>query len=160
MSDEFRDSGTPPLMITDDNGNVWKRVTGPGVDDGILFTFPINPIAHQRSRNKQGQVLPYLPKRMREYYKDLEGYALEQMPVGSWPLTEPLGLDIFFGKQWSQIRINPAGSPRLLRGDLDNYTKSILDGLQKVLWADDKQISRLTVEEVDVDLTSPQEELL
>ncbi|NLZ54644.1 MAG: RusA family crossover junction endodeoxyribonuclease, partial [Thermoanaerobacteraceae bacterium] len=31
-------------------------------------------------------------------------------------------------------------------GDLDNYAKSILDGLQKTLFENDKQVARLSVE--------------
>ena len=172
MSDEFRDTGTPPLMITDDNGNVWKRVTGPGIDDGILFTFPIAPRAHARSRTKSGQILPYLPPELREHYVALRDSAIEQMPEDFEIFTETINLEIFLGKEWSQIRISPAEAPRMLRGDLDNYAKTICDALQGKqrgcdvpppgsLWLDDKLISRLTVEEVDANMRDKiQEELL
>jgi Holliday junction resolvase RusA-like endonuclease len=36
-------------------------------------------------------------------------------------------------------------SPKLRRGDIDNYSKLILDGLNGVAWADDRQIAQLHV---------------
>jgi crossover junction endodeoxyribonuclease RusA len=35
-----------------------------------------------------------------------------------------------------------------LRGDIDNYVKSILDALNGVAWEDDKQIIELTVKKL------------
>jgi Holliday junction resolvase RusA-like endonuclease len=32
-----------------------------------------------------------------------------------------------------------------LRGDIDNYVKTILDGLNEVAWEDDRQVLKLTV---------------
>jgi Holliday junction resolvase RusA-like endonuclease len=32
-----------------------------------------------------------------------------------------------------------------LLGDIDNYTKTVLDGLNDVAWADDKQVIKLEV---------------
>ena len=128
----------------------------------LTLTFPMQPIAHQRSRGKGGQIMPYLPQRMRQYYAELRESVIRQIPPDFKMIESSIQLEIFLGKKWSQIRITPMPlTARLLRGDLDNYAKSICDGLQGKqsglkepppgsLWADDKLIARLTVEEVDI----------
>ena len=35
-----------------------------------------------------------------------------------------------------------------LDGDVDNYLKSALDGCNKVVWVDDRQVIRATVEKI------------
>lgn len=43
------------------------------------------------------------------------------------------------------ITEDPSLKPAFLRGDIDNYAKAILDGLNKVAYEDDKLVYKLVV---------------
>ena len=60
----------------------------------------------------------------------------------------PVHVKLFFDIDGCAVEIEPldieAGDISKLRGDLDNYTKTVLDALNKVAWNDDKQVMKLT----------------
>jgi Holliday junction resolvase RusA-like endonuclease len=60
---------------------------------------------------------------------------------------EPVNLVIGLYKNKITISMSPTAklTPSGLRGDIDNYAKSILDGLNGVAYTDDKLVQRLLV---------------
>lgn len=97
--------------------------------------------------NYYGRV--FTPKRTRDY----ETLVAETVrPYVKEPLTGGLALTIEVIKappvSWSKKRRREAQELGLFnakRPDLDNYTKSILDGLNGILYKDDAQVSKITV---------------
>lgn len=60
------------------------------------------------------------------------------------PLFEgPVAIELTFHTDHTQVTIREElyGSP--LRGDIDNYIKSVMDGLQNVAYKNDRQVMRL-----------------
>ena len=90
------------------------------------FTVPGRPVPKQRPRaGKNGNL--YTPKATREYEKAV-GWAARQ--VFSNPYDGPIELIL---KIYIMARA----------GDLDNYIKSICDGLNGIAWQDDSQVTRI-----------------
>ena len=119
----------------------------------LLISLPATPRAWARTMGGKTKKL-FTPQALRDYYDSIKLLASSQLPIGWKPFEEPCDVELFLGKEWSQIRvtINPH-RPRILRGDLSNYLKAHEDGLQGLLWLNDRQICRVHVEEVDVKLT-------
>ena len=92
----------------------------------------------------------YTPKRTRDYESHVKASLIEQgAKVNEKPLT--MKLDIYKGylKSWTKKQREAAKKgikQPYRRPDVDNYTKSILDGADKILYNDDAQIIRLIVE--------------
>jgi len=117
----------------------------------LTFNLPIPPRPWARTGG-QGK-RRFTPEHLREYYKTIAYYATTQLQPGWREFTEPCTLTIYLNPEYAQIHVTrDLRLRRLLRGDLSNYVKSIEDGLQGVLWQNDRQIARLIVEEVDVPL--------
>lgn len=60
-------------------------------------------------------------------------------------LDGPVRVMIYLSEHGFDITVEPADHDSHLRGDIDNYCKTILDALNKVAWKDDKQIVELRV---------------
>jgi Holliday junction resolvase RusA-like endonuclease len=92
----------------------------------VMFTIPGRPVPKQRPRmGKNGNV--YTPKKCREYEKTV-GWVAKK--IFKNPYDGPVSL---------QVRVYLARNG----GDLDNYVKSIQDGLNGIAWRDDRQVTRL-----------------
>ncbi|KAF1084944.1 Endodeoxyribonuclease RusA [Sporotomaculum syntrophicum] len=92
----------------------------------VAFVIPGRPVPKQRPRlGKQGQI--YTPKETKAYEQTV-GRAGRQ--VFKKPYNGPVSL---------QVKVYLTAP----RGDLDNYIKSIQDGLNQVAWRDDRQVIRL-----------------
>lgn len=73
--------------------------------------------------------------------------ALAQQWVGQ-PIEGPIAVSILMTDAWVDVCITSSPepeSPKLRRGDIDNYTKLILDALNGVAWIDDRQIAVINV---------------
>lgn len=104
-------------------------------EPGFVIEIPGRPVAKQRARYAVGRK-PYTPPRTRAY-EDTVAWACKARRLRILP-----GLPLFVS-----IELHTTSS---LRGDLDNYAKSILDGIQKGGgFANDRQVKRLEVRSVD-----------
>ncbi len=92
----------------------------------VTMTIPGRPVPKQRPRvGRNGNI--YTPKKCRDYEKEVARLARE---VFKKPYEGPVSL---------QVRVYLA-TPG---GDLDNYVKSISDGLNGVAWRDDSQVTSI-----------------
>ena len=94
------------------------------------FQIPIKPQVKQRPRFN-GHA--YTPKKTREFEKILSVYF-------SKIKNDILNLSLIFSFQKPK---RPAKSYPS-RGDLDNYAKAVLDSMNKKVFEDDSQITKLT----------------
>lgn len=93
------------------------------------IVIPGKPVPKDRPRiNSSGKM--YTPVKTKMYEELVASRAREVMPE---PLTGNVRVDIkIYGKQ--------------IKSDIDNLAKSILDGLTKVAYNNDRQVTVLTVE--------------
>jgi Holliday junction resolvase RusA-like endonuclease len=107
-------------------------------------TLNWTPRAKQRPRTtiRNGKAVTFTPKETR----DAEAALATQWPHP--PFDGPIDVRVIMND--TTIRLEVSGAPdrtsKKLRGDIDNYAKTILDALNGVAWVDDKQIVRLSVE--------------
>lgn len=60
----------------------------------------------------------------------------------------PVAVDIEIDREGFYVRVTPlevSHRPVGIRGDIDNYVKSIFDGLNTAAWKDDKQVEWMEV---------------
>ena len=121
----------------------------------IRFTVPGRPIPTARPRVlKTGRT--YLPARSRNAQKAVREAALEatgsQTPF--WP-EQALYVGIMacfpYPKGTPKKNIEKGWVPLTGRPDLDNLAKTVLDGCNDVVYADDAQIVELTVSKYRVE---------
>ncbi len=111
------------------------------------IVIPGRPVPKERPRmNRQGKM--YTPNKTKEYEQLVAKTARLIIP-------EPLKGD---------VRVDIKIYTSRVIGDLDNYIKSILDGLNNVAYNNDKQISIITaqryiseIERAEIDVTEVQE---
>lgn len=105
--------------------------------------IPIRPLAKERPRaTRTGHV--YTPKRTAQYEKKVA----EAYDGPLFPADHTVEVALSFSDKGTNIHITATKNPEWkasLRGDIDNYVKSILDALNGVAWEDDKQIVEITV---------------
>lgn len=115
----------------------------------VRFTIPWKPRAKQRPRVKNNRA--YTPKETRlseeaiaaAFREAIEGTDFERF---DGPIDVYIGLaDTEF-----TLEIEPTvdHTNRKLRGDIDNYAKTILDALNTIAWVDDVQIRVLRMEKL------------
>lgn len=111
-----------------------------------LEVFDLAPIAKQRPRWGQSQVA-YTPKASLQFEKKLRDRWIEEHP--DWAdtiLDGPVRVDLTFAPKHIYVNVTPIiAVVSKLRGDLDNYAKSVLDALNGIAYSDDKQIHILSV---------------
>lgn len=108
--------------------------------------IPVRPLAKERPRaTRTGHV--YTPKRTAQYEKKVaDAYTGPLIPA-----NHTVEVSLSFSKEGTHIVVTATKNPdwkSSLRGDIDNYVKSILDALNGVAWEDDKQIIELTVKKL------------
>lgn len=91
---------------------------------------PGRPVVKKRPRLGRNNNI-YTPRKTKEY-EELVGWKAREV------IKEPLKGNV-------AVYITIYGGSRI-QGDLDNYAKSILDGMNGVAYIDDKQISYLTIQ--------------
>jgi crossover junction endodeoxyribonuclease RusA len=106
-----------------------------------MTTIQWTPRAKQRPRTtvKSGKAVTFTPPETREAEKRIR----EQWTAP--PEEGPISVIVVFRDTDFDIEVAAADEPvsKKLRGDLDNYAKTVLDALNGVAWVDDKQIVSL-----------------
>ena len=113
----------------------------------IKLTFDFPPVAQARPRaTRFGKgIRLYDPKQVHVYKAQLAQSA--QFMYHDEPLAGPLKVELWFyrpvqksiSKKERSLRLTGARRPTV-KSDVDNYIKSTLDGLNGLLWEDDRQI--------------------
>lgn len=95
----------------------------------IQFFVPGNPIPKQSFRYRKGG--GYQPKRVREWEATVSGYALAS--EYEYIRDGDIRVELNFKRKDKR------------KCDLDNLSKGVLDACNKIIWADDKQITDLRI---------------
>lgn len=120
----------------------------------LSVTIPIQPRAKGRPRVlKSGGV--YTPHVKRE--EDL-ALLMRSAWGGKDPIDYPVSVEIDLGKGWCGLTIRALPEhKKILRGDLDNYAKTILDAAEKAtVLENDRYVRQLHIYEVDADWEDPE----
>jgi Holliday junction resolvase RusA-like endonuclease len=108
----------------------------------ITFEIPGKPFAKQRPRaTRQGRV--YTPKETVSFERTVGQIAMQHFPQ---PITGPIKVTIWAtfepAASWSAKKTAAViGTYHTQRPDLDNIEKAILDGLNRIAFADDGQVA-------------------
>ena len=109
------------------------------------FDVARRPKVKQRPRTttKNGRTWSYTPKETAAFEAHV---AEEYMRQGYPKIDGPVSVNVILYDDSFSVWITPLGDAKSkLRGDLDNYTKAILDALNGIAWQDDKQVFELKV---------------
>jgi len=121
------------------------------MSNGVTIVLNGIPRGKARPRFRMGRPRPFTPKETREAEFDL-GWAARAAMAGHPMFAGAVVLDACFTMpipaSWSERKRSAA-----LRGDVqpttkpdaDNFLKLALDGLNKIVWKDDSQVTRATV---------------
>lgn len=112
--------------------------------EAVTFIIPGKPFAKQRPRmTRAGHA--FTPAKTRRFEDVVRAVAVETFPE---PIKGPVRVTIVAvfcpAQSWSKKRrLGALGLPHTQKPDVDNIGKAICDGLNRVAFADDSQISRL-----------------
>lgn len=119
----------------------------------MRIVIPIEPVEQQRPRatNRGGHISIYDPPKVKKFKKEVAEY-IEKQPFTRFENVE-LDVSIEFyrpiqkslSKKEREFRLSHVHRPTV-KPDLDNYTKSILDALNGLLWDDDAKIVHLELD--------------
>lgn len=102
-------------------------------------TVKVRPQVKQRPRLTRGRKA-YTPVKTLIF----EGIIREAWDGPTWDV--PVSLNVVLNKDSIVITVDEIDmGPSLLRGDIDNYVKAIMDGLNGAAYTDDKLVRKLTV---------------
>jgi Holliday junction resolvase RusA-like endonuclease len=111
------------------------------VTGAIRLEIPGRPIPWQRVRTNQGRF--FTPKETRDYEEMVALSArMARGRIGDVPCD--VEIELYEDKAVVILTPRPDAAKRKLKGDVDNYAKAILDGLQKgQMIEDDRQVNEL-----------------
>ncbi len=116
----------------------------------ISFTCKFPLIAKARPRFERGHV--YTPKKTQQFETAVAFTARNAMK-GADPIDGPCSLEIYALFQvptsWPKWKKRAAmGKPYTGAGDADNMVKAVSDALNKVAYADDRQVAHVTIQRI------------
>jgi Holliday junction resolvase RusA-like endonuclease len=107
-------------------------------------TVPGKPQAKQRPRvGKGGRI--YTPRETAQYEKLVADCWTE---AGGELIPKGTAVEVVIHVHKDHVDVEVLAAEGLkptARADLDNIAKSVLDGLNKVAWDDDRQVAKITV---------------
>lgn len=111
----------------------------------ITVSFPWKVHAKQRPRSTKGGHT-YTPKATKAAEKIVADNFRQAVGEGFAPLDGPLDVKVYLSDTEVGLEITQRDehTQKKLRGDIDNYLKTILDALNGVAYIDDRQIVSLT----------------
>lgn len=109
----------------------------------MRFEIPGKPFAKQRPRFARGRT--YAPKETVSFERTVGQYALaEKQPVIEGPCKLTVIAIFEPAPSWSKKKREAhLWTPHTQKPDLDNCIKAVLDGLNKIAFADDKQVCQI-----------------
>lgn len=130
----------------------------------ITFVVPGKPFAKQRPKFSRARGVAYTPKETVKFESVVRQLAAM---IFQNPIEGPVGVEIYAtfepAKSWSKKKTaDYLGQWHIQKPDADNLQKAILDGLNRIAFADDSQVARTVCEkrwgevaETVVTITSP-----
>ena len=108
----------------------------------MRFEIPGKPFAKQRPRFSRASGRAYTPAATVSFERTVAQYAMD---ADAPCLTGPVKLVVIAvfepAKSWSKKkRADHLWNPHLQKPDLDNCVKGVLDGLNRIAFADDSQV--------------------
>jgi Holliday junction resolvase RusA-like endonuclease len=118
--------------------------------DSITLLIPGQPFAKQRPRFSRASGRAYTPAATVSFERVVQQLAAVRIPA---PLEGPVSVTIYATfappASWSKRKVEVTlHRPHVQRPDLDNIGKAILDGLNRIAWADDAQVADLHIRKV------------
>lgn len=115
----------------------------------MTFTVPGPPVPKGRPRvvRRAGKTRTFTPKRTVAYETRVRLCALQAALRTEWPLRQRASYAV-------ALRVFGARA----NADTDNLAKALLDGMEDVCFANDRQVTRLSVERCPVDADGPRVE--
>ena len=117
----------------------------------LNIVIPFAPVPKARARSvitKHNKIRHYTPNKTKTFEHSISVFARQ---VIKEPFICPIRLNCTFyietPKSWSKKKRSEAMEGRILptsRPDLDNYVKSVLDGLNEILYKDDSQVIEIS----------------
>jgi Holliday junction resolvase RusA-like endonuclease len=107
----------------------------------IQLEIPGRPVPWQRVQTNQGRF--FTPQKTRDY-EEIVAYIAraKREKIGDVPCD--VSIELYEDKAIVTLTPRPDAKKRKLKGDVDNYAKAILDGLQKgQMLEDDRQVNEL-----------------
>lgn len=113
--------------------------------DPITFFIPGKPFGKQRPRFSRKSGRAFTPAETVSFERTVGEIALPHFPVA---IDGPVALEVHAtfrpAESWSRKKRDAhLGRPHVQKPDLDNLVKGISDGLNRIAFADDSQISQV-----------------
>ncbi len=108
---------------------------------------PIVAKARPRVTMRGNKPRAYTPKKSADFEKVVAGACSIETPIEG-PLDLKINMYLVIPQSWSKTKTSEAAMGTIKptsRPDLDNYLKSIMDGLNGVAYLDDSQIVSLSI---------------
>lgn len=112
--------------------------------EGFNLFIPMEPVAKGRPRmTRAGR--PYTPAKTAAYEKDLKSFLMRDIGDQA-PMTGALDVRISFViSRPKSVSAKKRALP-MVKPDIDNLAKAVMDAANGILWEDDAQICRLRLE--------------
>jgi Holliday junction resolvase RusA-like endonuclease len=124
-------------------------VEQPGLRVLADFTVEGPPVPWQRVQPR-GDGKAFVPKATREFEKRVAAYG--RLASGPEPYRGPVALTVTF--YLGRAKNCPPGLTWPIHqscGDISNYLKAVEDGLNSVIWRDDRQVAQVSMRKVFAD---------